>query len=134
VLTACFLAFVLCAEIWPEFDITADRLAAVIYGMFFILLVHACFTYLLASVIPSSKRWAGAIAYTFFFGSYLIYSLSGLNDTLKDIRPFFLFDYYNAVVIAQDGLNWSHVGLLLLLAAVLGGLAWWSIDKKELGV
>lgn len=134
VLTACFLTFVASTEIWPEFDVSTGRLAAAMYGMFFILLVHTSFTYLLVSVIPSSKRWAGAIAYTLFFGGYLIYSLSGLNDTLKDIRPFFLFDYYNATSIVNDGMNWSDVGLMLLLAAILGGLAWWSIDKKELGV
>lgn len=134
VLTACFLTLILSAEIWPEFDVTIGELAAATYGAFFILIAHAAFTYLLVSVIPSSKHWAGAIAYTLFLGGYLVYSLSGLNDTLKDIQPLFLFDYYNVNDIFKNGLDLANVGLMLLVTAIFAGLAWWSIDKKELGV
>lgn len=134
VLTACWLTFILCAEIWPEFNVSVGDLAAAFYGAFFILIAHAALSYLLVSVIPSSKHWAGALAYGLFFGGYLVYGLSGLNDTLKDIQPLFLFDYYNVNDIFKEGLELTNIALMLGLTALFGGLAWWAIDKKELGV
>lgn len=134
VLTVCFLTLVVSMEIWPEFDVPLGNLAAALYGAFFILIAQAAFTYFLVSIVPSSKRWAGAIAYTVFFGGYLIYGLSTLNDTLENLQPFFLFDYYNLVDILENGLNMGHVALMLALTMIFAGLAWWSIDRKELGV
>lgn len=134
VLTACFLTILLAREIWPEFELSTGHVAAGIYGSFFILAAHASFTYLLVAVIPSSKRWVGAIAYTLFLGGYLVYSLSGLNDTLKDIQPFLLFDYYNATALFNNGLDFTDASVMVAVTLLFSGLAWWRIEKKELGV
>lgn len=134
VLTACFLAFYAATLIWEEFTMSPGEIALAIYSAFPILLVTACFTWLLATFIPSSKHYAGAIAYLFLIGSYLLYGLSGLNDTLQDLRPFNMFDYYNIRTMILDGVEAEKFLIILAAAAVYFAFAWWQIDRKELGV
>lgn len=134
VLTVIFLIYLGSTIAWPEFDIGAGDLAAAIYGAFFPLVVVAGFSYLLAALIPSSKHFAGPIAYLFLIGSYLVHGFSGSVEQLSSIKSLLLFDYYNAGAIVQEGIdlgNWLLLGAVGLLYLVV---AWWRIDKKELGV
>ncbi|HLA45014.1 MAG TPA: ABC transporter permease subunit, partial [Aggregatilineales bacterium] len=92
--TAGWIGFVIGSQIWTEFNISAGDLALITYGAFFPIMVFTTFTYLLATFTPSSKRFAGAIAYLFMIGSYLIYGLSSAVESLQGIRPFIVYDYY----------------------------------------
>jgi ABC-2 type transport system permease protein len=134
VLTAMFLAFWAASLIWPEFDVNPGRLALGIYGGFWPLMVIISFAYLLVAVVPSSKHFAGPVAYLFMLGSYLIYSFSGSVKTLSDIRPVFLYYYYNAADTINHGVNLGDWGILAGATLVYLALAWWLVDKKELGV
>jgi hypothetical protein len=67
-------------------------------------------------------------------GSYLIYGFSGSVKTLSDIRPVFLYYYYNAADIINHGVNLGDWGILAGATLVYLALAWWLVDKKELGV
>ncbi len=134
VLTVCFVVYLGSSYVWPEFDIAPGDLAAAIYGAFFPLAVTAGFAYLLATFIPSSKPFAGGLAYLFLIGSYLVHGFSGSVEQLEQIRPLLLFDYYNAGTIVRQGIDLGDWGLLSAVGLVYMALAWWRIDKKELGV
>jgi ABC-2 type transport system permease protein len=134
VLTASFLAFVLATVLWSEFDVEIGNLALGIYSMIFPLMVIASFTYLLATLVPSSKRFAGALAYLFMVGSYLLHGFSGAVDQLKGIRPLMLFDYYNAGDIIRHGVNITDWLLLGAVTVVYLAGAWWAVERKELSV
>jgi ABC-type transport system involved in multi-copper enzyme maturation permease subunit len=134
ILTICFLAFYASSVIWPEFDVPPADLALAIYGAFFPLAVIITFTLFLVSVIPSSKRFAGPIAYFFLLGSFLLHSFSQTVEGLKDLQPFFIFEYYSARNVILYGVEWSDWILLAAVAAIFLGLASWFIDRKELGV
>lgn len=134
VLTVIFLMLWLSTGIWPEFDLTVGELLAMSYGPLVILVPTAAFCYALATVVPSSKRWAGTLAYTLFFGMYFVHGLAGTSDAIKGIQPFMLFDYYNALEMSREGLDIFKVVLMALLSVALLAVAWWRVDEKELGV
>ena len=120
--------------IWPQFDVPIGRLALGIVGTFLPVMVVASFAYALATFLPSSARYAGPIAYLFLMGSYLLYSFSLGFDQLKAITPVFFFHYFNGGDVIKHGVTLSNALLLLAVTLVYIGLAWWRIDKKELGV
>lgn len=134
VLTAMFVAFWIASLLWPEFDVNTGRLALGIYGAFWPLMVIISFAYLLAAAVPSSKHFAGPVAYLFMIGSYLIYSFSGSVKTLSDIRPVFLYHYYSAADIINHGVDLGDWAILAAVTLVYLVLAWWLVDRKELGV
>lgn len=134
VLTVSWGAFALATFIWEEFDITLGELAGAMYGAFFPLAVVATFSYMLASMIPSSKKYAGAVAYLFLFGSYLLNSFAAIVDSLARVDDFFIFHYYNAGTIVRQGISLADWGLLTVVALVCFAVAWVLIDRKELGV
>jgi ABC-2 type transport system permease protein len=132
--TACFLAFVLSTSLWPEFDIAASDLAVGIYGGFFPLMVIATFSYMLATVVPSSWRFAGAVAYLFMIVSYLIYGLTGVSDKMNDIKPLFFYHYYDVAALIKEGINLQDWAILSAAALLYFAVSWWAVDRKELGV
>ncbi len=134
VLTALFVTFVVSSVIWSEFDVGIGELALGVYGAFFPLVVVAMFVYMLATLVPSSRRFAGPVAYLFLVGSYLLHSFSGAVDQLKDTRSLYLFDYYNAGDIIRNGVTITDWLLLLAVALVYFAVAYWRVDRKELGV
>jgi ABC-2 type transport system permease protein len=134
VLVICALTVIVCAQIWPEFDAEMVRVTLALVGAIFPLMVVAGFTYLLAVWVPSSRRFAGPIAYLFFFGSYLIHGLAGTVESLDWIRSLMLFNYYDAGSIVNHGVDITDWLILAAVAAVYFGLAWWLVDRKELGV
>ncbi len=134
VLTACFIAFSIATLVWEEFDVSIPTLVAAMYGAFFLLLTFAAFGYMLATLVPSSKRYAGAVAYLFLIGSYLLHSLSGAVTGLSDVRSLMVFDYYNAGTIIRDGIEPLNVFVLMAVSLIFFAIAWWRIDEKELGV
>lgn len=133
-LTTSFLGFAIASLIWPEFDVSIGRLAIGIYGGFFPLLVIIGFTYLLATVIPSSKRIAGAIAYLFLIGAYLLYTLVLAIQSLEWVKPLILYHYYNAGKLIRNGIDLKSWVILSIVALVYIGVAWWRVDYKEIGV
>ncbi|HEX3049230.1 MAG TPA: ABC transporter permease subunit [Aggregatilineaceae bacterium] len=134
VLTFSIAGFWAGSLIWTEFDINLIELAVGLYGSFFLLTVFTGLSYLLAAVVPSSKHYAGAVAYLALIGTYLIYSLSGLSDALDAIKPLMAYDYYSAGTAINDGAQWGDWAVLAVVSVLFFGLAWWFIDRKELAV
>lgn len=134
VLTAIFLTLWASTFIWSEFDLGVGELLAMSYGPLVILVPTATFCYALATVVPSSKRWAGTLAYTLFYGMYFVHGLAGTSEAIKGIQPFMLFDYYNALEMSREGLDVLKVAVMGVFSVLLAGVAWWRVDEKELGV
>ncbi len=120
--------------IWPEFDVSILRLAEGVIGTALPIMVVTGFTYALATFLPSSARFAGPLAYLFLMGSYLIFSFASALDQLKPLKPVFFFDYFDGGEVIRAGIDVGNWALLLAVTAVYIALAWWRIDKKELGV
>ncbi len=118
----------------PEFDIALGDLTIAIMAGFFPLAVTATFAYMLSVLVPSSKNYAGGIAYLMLIGSYLVHGFAASVPELEAIRPLLLFDYYNVAEIINDGLPLVDMLILSAAALVYGGIAWWYIARKELGV
>ena len=134
VLAACLLAFLLAMVIWPEFDPDLVNLGLAIMGGFVPLAVVASFAYMLAALVPANKRFAGALAYLFLIGSYLVHSFSGLVDQLAWVRSLMLYNYYNTGTIIRDGVSWGDWLILAAVTLFYLGVAWWAIDRKDMGV
>jgi ABC-2 type transport system permease protein len=134
VLVACLLAFLLATVIWTEFDPDPVNLGLGIMGGVIPLAVVASFAYMLVALIPSGKRFAGALAYLFWIGSYLVHSFSALVDQLAWVRSLMLFDYYNAGAIIREGVIWGDWLILAAVTLVYLSVAWWAIARKDMGV
>jgi ABC-2 type transport system permease protein len=134
ILTGSYLGFAAGTVAFPSFDVDLLNMAFGIYSSFLVLLVVAGFAYLVAVFIPSRMKFAGWVAYLFLIGSYLFYSLSLVVEDTEAIRPIFLFYYYHTGDVMNGDINWGGWGLLILVALVYSGLAWWQIDRKEIAV
>jgi ABC-type transport system involved in multi-copper enzyme maturation permease subunit len=133
-LVASWVPLWLATYIWPEFDVSPVRLAMGMFGLFWPVMVVAGFVYLLAAVVPSSKHFAGPLAYLFLMGSYILYMFAVSIEKLNSFKPVFLFHYYNGGETIRSGVPLTDWLLLAGVALVYFVLAWWFVDKKELGV
>ncbi|MEB2289226.1 MAG: ABC transporter permease subunit [Anaerolineae bacterium] len=134
VLAACLAGFLVAMTLWPEFDPSAANLALGMIGALLYLLVVAGYSYLLAVVVPSSRRFAGATAYLLLIGSFLVYGLSGVVESLERVRPLLLPHYFNMGTTIRDGAQLGDWAVMAVTALVYFALAWWRVDRKELGV
>lgn len=135
ILVACWLPLWLATAIWPEFDPDPLNLALGVLGLFLPVMMAGSFAYMLATIVPSRMRFAGALAYLFLFGSYIVYMFAVTITELNGIKPLFFYDYYNAGEVIRSGI--TQPGKLAVLAALIAvylAIGWWRVDKKELGV
>lgn len=133
-LLASWVPLWLSTYIWPEFDVSPLRLALGTFGLFFPVMLVAGFAYLLAAVVPSSRHFAGPVAYLFLIGSYIIYMFAVTIEKLHGLKPVFLFHYYNGGETIRHGVPLGDWLLLAVVGSVYFVLAWYFIDKKELAV
>ena len=128
------LGVIVMTPLWEDIDFSVGEITLGIMGAMLPLLVIIALSYLLTAIIPSSKRFAGAIAYVFWIGSYMVFGITGAVEVLNDLQPLFVYNYYNAGELVNDGINLGHWVLLLAVTALLLGAAWWKVEDKELGI
>ncbi|MCI0714662.1 MAG: ABC transporter permease [Chloroflexi bacterium] len=133
-LTAIFLPVVLVQPFMESFHIAPDKLALGIYTGFFLLMVQASLTFALTSISPSHTRWAGPLAFTYFFGAYLLMAFAPSIDWIDTISPLFIFKYYNMAEIINNGLEMTDVLVMAVVSVALLGVAFWRFEKKEIAV
>lgn len=134
VLLMVFVVFVVGSMVVPDFDIAADDLAIATFAGFFPLMAQASIAFALASLAPSTSRWAGPIAFGYFFGTYLLNAFRGTVDLVDTISPLFVFRYYDAGQIINDGLDISNIMVLSAVIVVASVIAFQAFERKELGV
>jgi len=134
VLAACLAGFLVSRFVWPEFDVSVPNLVLGMVGAWLFVIVCAGYSYLLAVIVPSSRHFAGPIAYLLLIGPFLIYGIATTIDALKPLRPLMLQHYYNMGSIIRDGVQLRDWAVMGGVALVLYALAWWLVDRKELGV
>jgi ABC-2 type transport system permease protein len=128
---AIFIGFGLFMDEWT---LSVRQQTEAILAAFFPVMVIAGFAYMVNALVPSSKRFGGGLVYLFVFGAYLVHSFSVTVNELAPIRQLLLYDYYDAGRITREGLDPGHLALLSAVALAYFGIAYWRIEKKELGV
>ena len=133
-LTAIFLPVALVQPFMDSFHIAPDRLALGIYTGFFLLMVQASLTFALTSISPAYTRWAGPLAFTYFFGAYLLMAFAPSIDWIDAISPLFVFKYYNMADVINNGLDVTNVLVMVVVIMALLGVAFWRFDEKDIAV
>jgi len=133
-LLGAYLGLIVMTPLWKDVEFSVVKIAVGIFAAMLPLLIITALSYFLTATIPSSKRFAGAIAYVFWIGSYLVFGLTMAVKALNDFQPFFVYYYYNAGDLINEGINLGHWILLLAVTAMLMGVAWWKVEDKELGI
>ena len=122
------------AAVMPEFEVDTVNLILAMYSAFFLLMTQAGIAYVLAALVPSSRRWAGAVALTIFIGSYLIFGFASNSVAVANIRGLLMFNYYNAGDIINNGIDLGNLLVLGGAGAIMAIIAYWRIDHKDLAV
>lgn len=134
VLAVSFVTLAASTLIWEEFDVPLGNLALGIFGAFLPIMVIVGFATMLATLVPSSRRFAGTVAYVMVFGSYLLYGFSGATTQLENIQPLLLFHYFNAGDVISNGADPANWLVLAGVATLYLSIAYWAVDRKEMGV
>lgn len=131
----CVVVIVLLGTVFVEgFEVSLGDAVLSVYGAFLPIMVIAVVAYLLAVFVPSRRKFAGALAYLFLMGSYLLNGFAVTVESLDNIRPFLVFNYYSMSELATTGVNWVEWGGLLVVIVLGMGLAVWGWERKELAV
>lgn len=133
-LLALFVPVVLIQPAIDGFYIAPGDLAIGLTGAFILLMVQSGLSYSLATFAPSHSRWAGAIAFAYFYGAYLMMAFTQTVDLIDRISPLFIFKYFNMAETINQGIDGSDWLILGTVALVLHGVAFWRFQHKELGV
>ncbi len=64
--------------------------------------------------------------------SYLFDSLGRIVERIEFLRPYTLYHYADVGGPLREGLNWSHIGVLMGFTVVLLGLAVWAFERRDL--
>jgi ABC-2 type transport system permease protein len=134
VLTATLVVVIGGALIMEDFDAGIGDLMLGIYALFFLVMTIAGFAYMVAVLVPSSRGFAGAIVYLFVFGSYLVHGFAGAVEELEPVKHVLIYEYHNSGEIIRNGLDVGNLLVLLALSAIFYGVAWWRVERKEIGV
>ncbi len=95
-------------------------------------LIYAAFALLLSLLLPA-RRLAAMGAGVVLVVSYLLSSLSALNEGLEAIAQFLPYAYFQGSA-AISGLNYAWIGGLLLVTGVFTLLSWWHFVRRDIRV
>ncbi|MBI5931859.1 MAG: ABC transporter permease subunit [Chloroflexi bacterium] len=133
ILTQFFLSLVIGRMLWPELDISYDKLAAVTYASLLPIMVIAGVAFLLSAVLPMHRRWGGIISSLFLVGTYLIYALGNASKTIEPFQPFTPFEYYNTIKILEGGLPLGDILVLTVAILLLWAASLYTFERRDLG-
>lgn len=113
-------------------DVTWGQMALPFLALMAQALVFGSLAVLLSMVTPS-RSLAGAGAGLVLVLSYFLTSLSGLNQRLATVARLLPYDYYQGGD-AIAGLDWPSFLGLLAVSALLGTLAWWRFERRDIRI
>jgi len=88
---------------------------------------------LLLSMLLPARRLAAAGAGIVLAASYLLTSMSGLNESLEAVARFLPYHYFQGGE-ALNGLDWVAFLGLLAASSVLALLAWWRFQRRDIRI
>ena len=95
-------------------------------------LIYGAIALLLSLLLPS-RRLAATGAGIVLVTSYFLTSMTSLNEGLGTIAQFLPYDYFQGGD-ALRGIDWAAFLGLLVVTAVLSGLAWWRFERRDIRV
>jgi ABC-2 type transport system permease protein len=95
-------------------------------------LIYAAFALLLSLLLPA-RRLAAMGAGVLLVASYLLSSLSFLNEGLELVARFLPYAYFQGSD-ALNGLNFVWLGGLLIVTAAFVMLSWWFFLRRDIRV
>ncbi len=96
------------------------------------ILIYGSLALLLSMLLPA-RRLAAAGAGMVLVVSYLLSSMSGLNESLAAVAQFLPYDYFPGGE-ALKGLDWASFLGLLGASSVLALLAWWRFQRRDIRI
>jgi ABC-2 type transport system permease protein len=85
---------------------------------------------LLCSALFHRRGLAIAIPAFLLFGMYLLDTIGRASDKLKDLRPYSVFYYYGSAI--EHGIDWTHFGVITLVAIALALLAALVFRRRDI--
>lgn len=95
-------------------------------------LIYSMLALLLSQMLPS-RRTAAVGAGLVMVTSYLLSSVSSLNESLEGISKFLPYAYFQGSD-ALEGLNWGWLLGLLTASLLLALAAWWRFSRRDIRV
>lgn len=119
----------------PEIQSASTLLLLGILNMLPTMLFIAAIAICLGTFLRSSSQ-TGAITAAILTASYFLNSLADMskNNVMDALRYLSFYKYYAPLTIAAEGINWGYFSLLLLLCALLLGLAIWRFERRDIYV
>ncbi len=85
---------------------------------------------LLCSALFHRRGLAIAIPAFLLFGMYLLDTIGRASKDLEDLRPFSVFYYYGSAI--EHGIDWTHFGVIALVAIALALLAALVFRRRDI--
>ena len=117
-----------------ELDLT--RIAIALFASIPLLVTLLAFTAFSAALIPR-RRPALAVATVFVVGSFVLDTVANMVQTgnvSSLLGAVSVFTYFDVTAIVQTGVIWSHVGGLLIVAALLLSASVWLFQRRDVGL
>ena len=113
-------------------DVTWGQMALPFLPLLAQILIYGALALLLSMLLPA-RRLAAAGAGIVLVASYLLTSMSGLNESLEAGARFLPYDYFQGGE-ALNGLDWASFLGLLAASGLLALLAWWRFQRRDIRI
>jgi len=115
-------------------NVTPLELGLAVIGAWPITMAFVTFGIFLGAFLPS-RRIAAIVATVVFVASFFAEGISGMTESLKPIKPFSLFAYFDSTATTfTEGVAVSDVAVLLIVALVFFVLALIGFQRRDVTV
>ena len=126
----------LCAIIilgkFVSLDVAVPKLALVTFYVFLLCLAFGAVAFMLTAVSGLARHFVIGISTLFAFGGYLLASLAGLADWIKEPAKLFPFYYFHPYDILHGNISTTLTVYLLATLAVCSLIAWLGFRSRDL--
>ena len=113
-------------------DVGPGQLALPFLSLLAVLLLFGALALFLSMVLPS-RRAAASVAGLLLVASYVLSSLASIDESVRGAARLLPLHYYQGAA-ALEGMNWSWLGWLLGVSALLGLAAWRLFERRDIHV
>jgi ABC-2 type transport system permease protein len=127
-----WVSFIIAIEGTLLEEIPAGEMALPLLSLAGLLVFFGALGLLLSLFLPS-QRASTMVASLLLFSSFFLTGMASIDSDLESIEIYSPFHYYQGGN-ALNGMNWSWFGILIGLAVLMGILAWWRFERRDIRV